>query len=101
MSMQRKTITITDQKESWVKAQVDSSKYENDSEYSQNLLRPDQDRREAKLNYDQCLMKLKQVAREIVFIKKYGRQQKLDSPKMLFTCQQPIPSTFKQNQSDE
>jgi len=41
------------------------------------------------------------VARVIVFIKKYGRQQKLDSPKMLFTCQQPIPSTFKQNQSDE
>jgi len=46
MSMQRKTITITDQMESWIKAQVDSSKYENDSEYSQNLLRRDQDRRE-------------------------------------------------------
>jgi len=47
MSMQCKTITITDQMESRVKAQVDSSKYENDSEYSQNLLRRDQDRREA------------------------------------------------------
>lgn len=47
MSMQRKTITITDQMESWVKSQVDSGKYENDSEYFQDLLRQDQERREA------------------------------------------------------
>lgn len=47
MSMQRKTITITDQMESWVKSQVDSGKYENDSEYFQDLLRRDQERREA------------------------------------------------------
>jgi antitoxin ParD1/3/4 len=47
MSMQRKTITITDQMENWVKAQVDSGKYGNDSEYFRDLVRRDQERREA------------------------------------------------------
>ena len=47
MSMQRKTITITDQMESWVKAQVDSGKYGNDSEYFRDLIRRDQERRES------------------------------------------------------
>lgn len=47
MSMQRKTITITDQMETWVKSQVDSGKYGNDSEYFRDLVRRDQDRREA------------------------------------------------------
>jgi antitoxin ParD1/3/4 len=47
MSMQRKTITITDQMESWVKLQVDSGKYGNDSEYFRDLVRRDQERREA------------------------------------------------------
>jgi len=49
MSMQRKTITITitDQMECWVKAQVDSGKYGNDSEYFRDLMRRDQNRREA------------------------------------------------------
>jgi antitoxin ParD1/3/4 len=43
--MQRKTITITDQMESWVKAQVDSGQYGNDSEYFRDLIRRDQERR--------------------------------------------------------
>jgi antitoxin ParD1/3/4 len=47
MSMQQKTITITDQMESWVKAQIDSGKYGDDSEYFRDLIRRDQDRREA------------------------------------------------------
>jgi antitoxin ParD1/3/4 len=47
MSMQRKTITITEQMESWVKTQVDSGKYGNDSEYFRDLVRKDQERREA------------------------------------------------------
>jgi antitoxin ParD1/3/4 len=47
MSMQRKTITITDQMETWVKSQVDSGKYGNDSEYFRDLVRRDQERREA------------------------------------------------------
>lgn len=45
--MQRKTITITNQMESWVKSQVDSGKYGNDSEYFRDLVRRDQERREA------------------------------------------------------
>jgi antitoxin ParD1/3/4 len=47
MSMQRKTITITDQMENWVKAQVDSGKYGNDNEYFRDLIRRDQDKRDA------------------------------------------------------
>ncbi|NOS73572.1 MAG: type II toxin-antitoxin system ParD family antitoxin [Methyloglobulus sp.] len=47
MSMQRKTITITEQMESWVKTQVESGKYGNDSEYFRDLVRKDQERREA------------------------------------------------------
>lgn len=47
MTMQRKTITITDQMESWVKAQVDSGQYGNDSEYFRDLIRRDQERRVA------------------------------------------------------
>ena len=50
MSMQRKTITITDQMETWVKTQVDSGKYGNDSEYFRDLVRRDQERREAETN---------------------------------------------------
>ena len=46
MPMQRKVITITDQMENWVKAQVDSGKYGNDSEYFQDLIRRDQNSRE-------------------------------------------------------
>ncbi|MDD5319809.1 MAG: type II toxin-antitoxin system ParD family antitoxin [Methylococcales bacterium] len=45
--MQRKTITLTDQMEDWVKAQVESGKYGNDSEYFRDLVRRDQERQEA------------------------------------------------------
>ena len=47
MAMQRKTITITDQMEAWVKSQVESGKYGNDSEYFRDLVRRDQSRRDA------------------------------------------------------
>jgi len=47
MSMQRKTITITSQMDSWVKTQVDSGKYGNDSEYFRDLVRHDQARKKA------------------------------------------------------
>lgn len=45
--MHRKTITITEQMDNWVKTQVNSGKYGNDSEYFRDLIRRDQDRREA------------------------------------------------------
>lgn len=42
MSMIRKTITITKQMNDWVKAQISSGKYGNDSEYIRDLIRRDQ-----------------------------------------------------------
>ena len=42
MSMQRKTITITPQQDSWIKSQINSGKYGNDSEYLRELIRLDQ-----------------------------------------------------------
>ncbi len=45
MAMMRKTITIPDAMEEWVKAQINSGRYGNDSEYFRDLIRRDQDRR--------------------------------------------------------
>lgn len=47
MPMQRKTITITDQQENWVKSVIESGDYGNDSEYFRDLIRRDQARRSA------------------------------------------------------
>ena len=47
MAMMRKTITIPDAMEEWVKAQINSGRYGNDSEYFRDLIRRDQDRRSA------------------------------------------------------
>ena len=41
----RKTITIPDAMEEWVKTQISSGRYGNDSEYFRDLIRRDQDRR--------------------------------------------------------
>ncbi|MCK4842427.1 MAG: hypothetical protein KAT04_11205 [Methylococcales bacterium] len=52
MAMQRKTITITKQMEHWVKSQIDSGKYGkygNDSEYFRDLIRCDQQRKQAEM----------------------------------------------------
>jgi antitoxin ParD1/3/4 len=38
----RKTITLTDKQEQWVKAQIASGDYTNDSEYFRDLVRRDQ-----------------------------------------------------------
>ncbi len=45
--MMRKTITIPDAMEEWVKAQIESGRYGNDSEYFRDLIRRDQDKRQA------------------------------------------------------
>jgi len=44
MTMMRKTITIPDSMEDWVKSQIGSGRYGNDSEYFRDLIRHDQDR---------------------------------------------------------
>lgn len=41
MSVQRKTITVTQQQDYWIKSQVDSGSYGNDSEYIRDLIRKD------------------------------------------------------------
>lgn len=42
MSMHRKTITLTEQQDDWVKAQIKSGHFGNDSEYIRVLIRRDQ-----------------------------------------------------------
>jgi antitoxin ParD1/3/4 len=44
MAMLRKTITIPEAMEDWIKAQIESGRYGNDSEYVRDLIRRDQDR---------------------------------------------------------
>lgn len=46
----RKTITIPDVMDEWVKAQIESGRYGNDSEYFRDLIRRDQDKRQAEQN---------------------------------------------------
>lgn len=46
MSMHRKTITLTEQQNSWVKDQIESGHFGNDSEYIRDLIRRDQQAKE-------------------------------------------------------
>ena len=46
MSMRRKTITLTEQQDGWVKAQIESGHFGNDSEYIRDLIRRDQQAKE-------------------------------------------------------
>ena len=39
----RKTITLTDKQDDWIKARIASGDYTNDSEYLRDLIRRDQD----------------------------------------------------------
>ena len=42
MGTVRKTITVTEQQDSWIKAQISSGLFTNDSEYVRDLIRRDQ-----------------------------------------------------------
>ncbi len=44
MGTVRKTITLTDKQDGWIKAQVDAGGYTNDSEYIRDLIRREQER---------------------------------------------------------
>lgn len=46
MSMHRKTITLTEQQNDWVKGQIASGHFGNDSEYIRDLIRRDQQMKE-------------------------------------------------------
>lgn len=44
MGTVRKTITLTDMQDSWIKAQIDAGHYTNDSECIRDLIRREQER---------------------------------------------------------
>ena len=44
MATVRKTITLTEQQDDWIKAQVEAGNYTNDSEYIRDLIRREQER---------------------------------------------------------
>ena len=44
MALVKKSITVTDRQEQWIRAQVASGDYGNDSEYFRDLIRRDQER---------------------------------------------------------
>ena len=44
MGTTRKTITVTDQQDKWIKAQIEGGDFTNDSEYIRDLIRRDQAR---------------------------------------------------------
>lgn len=44
MGTVRKTITLTDRQDDWIKAQIDAGRYTNDSEYIRDLIRREQER---------------------------------------------------------
>lgn len=44
MGTVRKTITLTEKQDAWIKAQVDGGRYTNDSEYIRDLIRREQER---------------------------------------------------------
>ena len=44
MGTVRKTITLTDAQDGWIKAQIDAGHYTNDSEYIRDLIRREQER---------------------------------------------------------
>ena len=44
MGTVRKTITLTDKQDGWIKAQINAGHYTNDSEYIRDLIRREQER---------------------------------------------------------
>lgn len=44
MSTVRKTITLTERQDGWIKAQISAGHYTNDSEYIRDLIRREQER---------------------------------------------------------
>lgn len=56
MSMHRKTITLTEQQENWVKGQIETGHFGNDSEYIRHLIRRDQQAQERLASLRQALL---------------------------------------------
>lgn len=79
MSMQRKTITLTEQQDGWVKSQIESGHFGNDSEYIRHLIRRDQQAHERLTTLRQALIEGESsgIAKplDISTIKAAGRKQ--------------------------
>ncbi|HPR05788.1 MAG TPA: type II toxin-antitoxin system ParD family antitoxin [Denitromonas sp.] len=56
MGMHRKTITLTEQQDNWVKGQIESGHFGNDSEYIRHLIRRDQQAQERLVTLRQALV---------------------------------------------
>ncbi len=57
MATIRKTVTFTEQQDNWIKAQIESGEFTNDSEYLRNLVRQDQAKNQ---NFISLKMKLQE-----------------------------------------
>tara|TARA_R100001039_G_C1851082_1_gene111463 strand:+ start:3309 stop:3581 length:273 start_codon:yes stop_codon:yes gene_type:complete len=79
MSMHRKTITLTEQQNGWVKAQVESGHFGNDSEYIRDLIRRDQQAKQRLAMLRQALVEGESSGEpkplDISAIKAAGRQR--------------------------
>ncbi|NUY57489.1 addiction module antitoxin [Salinivibrio sp. MA351] len=79
MSMHRKTITLTEQQDCWVKSQIESGQFGNDSEYIRYLIRRDQQAQERIAVLRQALAEGessgKPKALDVSAIKATGRQR--------------------------
>jgi antitoxin ParD1/3/4 len=77
--MHRKTITLTEQQDKWVKGQIESGHFGNDSEYIRDLIRRDQQAQERLVWLRQALVEGessgKPKAMDIAAIKAAGRKR--------------------------
>ena len=55
MAMTRKTITVTEQQELWIRSQIQSGEFGNDSEYIRELIRQDRSEKQALADLRQAL----------------------------------------------
>jgi antitoxin ParD1/3/4 len=69
MSTTRKTITVTDQQDAWIKAQIEAGDFTNDSEYIRDLIRRDQARQ----------AELEMVRAELIKGEESGEPRSLDA----------------------
>ena len=80
MGMHRKTITLTEQQDDWVKTQIESGHFGNDSEYIRDLIRRDQQAKERLSALRQALsdgeLSGKTMPLDISSIKTAGRKLK-------------------------
>ena len=79
MSIHRKTITLTEQQDDWVKCQIENGHFGNDSEYILDLIRRDQQAKERLATLRQALVEGESSGQpkplDIAAIKAAGRKR--------------------------